>query len=52
LTVCNTSSFLTRSVQLIFSILLDHHISKLPRFLLSTFGSVQVSATYKAVFQM
>ena len=29
LTLCNTSSFLTRSVQLIFSILLQHHISKL-----------------------
>jgi hypothetical protein len=27
LTLCNTSSFLTRSVQLIFSILLHHHIS-------------------------
>jgi hypothetical protein len=31
LTVSNTSSFLTRSVQLIFSILLQHHISKLSR---------------------
>ena len=29
LTLCNTSSFLTLSVQLIFSILLQHHISKL-----------------------
>ena len=29
LTLRNTSSFLTRSVQLIFSILLQHHISKL-----------------------
>ena len=28
LTLSNTSSFLTRSVQLIFSILLQHHISK------------------------
>jgi hypothetical protein len=28
-TVCNTSSFLTRSVQAIFSILLQDHISKL-----------------------
>jgi hypothetical protein len=31
LTVCNTS-FLTQSVQLIFSILLQHHISKLSRY--------------------
>ena len=30
LSLCNTSSFLTRSVQLFFSILLQHHISKLP----------------------
>ena len=29
LTVCNTSSFLTRSVQLIFSVLLQHHITEL-----------------------
>jgi hypothetical protein len=31
LTLSNTSSFLTWSVQLIFSILLQHHISKLTR---------------------
>jgi hypothetical protein len=31
-TLCNTSSFLTRSVQLIFSILLQHHISKLSKY--------------------
>jgi len=36
LTLINTSSFLTRSVQLIFSILLQHHISKLSRCLWST----------------
>ena len=29
LTLCNTSSFFTRSVQLIFTILFQHHISKL-----------------------
>jgi hypothetical protein len=29
LAVCNTSSFLTQSVQLIFSVLLQHHISEL-----------------------
>ena len=32
LTPCNTSTFLTWSVQLIFSILLQHHISELSRY--------------------
>jgi hypothetical protein len=36
LTLCNLSSFLTWSIQLIFSILLQHHISKLPRFFMIT----------------
>ena len=36
LTLSNTSSFLTRSVQLIFSILHQHHISKLSRCFWST----------------
>jgi len=31
LTLCNTSSFLTRSVQLIFAAPSQHHISKLPQ---------------------
>jgi hypothetical protein len=44
LTLSNTSSFLTWSVQLIFSILLQHHISKLSRCFWSTARSVQVSA--------
>ena len=48
LTLCNTSSFLTRSVQLIFSILLQHHTSKLSRYFQSTFQTVQVSARYRA----
>ena len=48
LTVSNTSSFLTWSVQLIFSILLQHHISKLCRCFWSTARSIQVSAPYKA----
>ena len=39
LTLCNTTSFLTRSVQLI-SILLQHHISKHSRYFLSTFGII------------
>ena len=42
LTLSNTSSFLTWSVQLIFSILLQHHISQLSRCFWSTARSVQV----------
>ena len=52
LTLNNTSSFLTWSVQLIFSILLQHNISKLSRCFWSTARSVQVSAPYKATLQM
>jgi len=52
LTLSSTSSFLTCSVQLIFSILLQHHISKLSRCFWSTARSVQVSAPYKAMLQM
>ena len=47
-----TSSFLTRSVLMIFSILLQHHISKLSRYLSSTLRSVQVSAPHKATLLM
>jgi len=50
--LCNTSAFFTRSVQLIFSILLQHHISNLSRYFCSTFLSVQISAPYKAVLQI
>jgi hypothetical protein len=46
LTLSNTSSFLTWSVQLIFFILLQHHISKLSRCFWSTAWSVQISAPY------
>jgi hypothetical protein len=49
LTLIHTSSFLTGSVQLIFSILLQHHISKLSRSIWSTARSVQVSAPYKTM---
>ena len=52
LTVCNTSSFLTRQVQLIFSILLQHNITNIFRYFWSTFRSVQVSAPYNAIIQM
>jgi hypothetical protein len=41
LTLYNTSSFLTRSVQLIFSILQQHHISERFAYVCCTFGSVQ-----------
>ena len=51
LTLSNTSSFLTWSVQLIFSILLQHHISKRSKYFLSADRSVQVSAPYKAMLQ-
>ena len=51
-TLSNTSSFLTWLVQLIFSIFLQHHISKISMCFWSTARSVQVSAPYKAVFQM
>ena len=51
LTLSNTSSFLTRSAQLIFSILLQHHISKLSRCFWSAARSVQVSAPYRAMLQ-
>ena len=51
LTPCNTSSFLTRSVQLIFSILHQHHIPKLSGYFRSTFRNVQVSTPYKAMLQ-
>ena len=44
LTLSNTSSFLRWSVQLILSILLQHHISKLFRCFWSIARSVQVSA--------
>jgi hypothetical protein len=42
------NSFFTWSVQLISSILLQHHISKLPSYFSSIFQSVQISAPYKA----
>jgi len=41
LTLSNTSSFFTWSVQLIFSILLQHHISKLSRYFWSAARSFQ-----------
>ena len=49
LTQSNTSSFLTRSIRLIFSILLQHHISKLTTCFWSSPRSTHVSAPYKAI---
>jgi hypothetical protein len=45
LTMCNTSSFLTWSVQLIFSSLLQHHVSELPSYLRPTLWSVPSFST-------
>ena len=42
LTLRKPSSFLTRSFQLILSILIQYHTSKLPRYFWSTFRSVQI----------
>jgi hypothetical protein len=47
----NTSCF-TRSVQHIFSVLLQHHISRLSRYFLYLFRGVQVAAPYTAVLQI
>jgi hypothetical protein len=41
LTLCNTSSFFTRSVHLIFSILLQHQISKISRYI-NTVYSIKI----------
>ena len=46
LTLCDTSSFPTRSVELIFSNFLQHNISNLSRYFWANFGNVQVSAPY------
>ena len=47
MTVCNTWS-----VQLIFSVFLQHHVSKQSGYFLSTFWSVQISAPNKPMLQM
>ena len=52
LTLCNSSPFFTRSVQLIVSILLQHYSSKLTSYFLSTFPTVQVSEPHTAMLQM
>jgi len=51
LTVFN-APLLSRSVQMIFSILLQDYFSKLSRYFLSTFQSVQFPVPLKAVLQM
>jgi hypothetical protein len=52
LTVCNTSSFLTRLVQLTFCSLYRSNITDLSIYLWTTLRSVQVSAPYISVLQM
>ena len=52
LTLSNTSSSLTWSVQLIFSILLQHHISKLSRRFWSVARSLQVSVVTYSYLQL
>lgn len=42
----------TQSVQIIFSVLLQHHISRLSMYFLSLFQCVQVVAPYTAMLQM
>ena len=51
LTLCNTS-FFTRSAQTLYSILHQHHISKLVRYFWSALQSAQVSVPYKAMLLM
>lgn len=48
LTWARTSSFVTLSSQLIYSILLQHHISKASKYLFSVSFITQVSKPYKA----
>jgi hypothetical protein len=52
LTLCNISSFLTWSVQQIFTVLLQSHISKHLRYFWSNFRSTRFSEKYKAMLQM
>jgi len=52
LTLCNTSSLLTRSAQLICSILLQHHSSKLSRYFWPSFRNVHVSAPHTVMGRM
>jgi hypothetical protein len=47
LTLCNTSSFLTRPVQLIFSILLQHQVSKVASYFWSTFE--RMTGVYRVI---
>jgi hypothetical protein len=51
LSLWHISQFLTQSVQLILSILLQHHISKLPRYCWFTPQSIQVKHHTKLCFK-
>jgi hypothetical protein len=50
--LCNTSSFLTWSVQLTFYILLPQHNPDLSRYFWSVFQNFQISAPYKATLKV
>ena len=52
LTLLFTSSLCTLSIQLIFSILLQHYISKASNLLISDFNCVQVSVSYNSTDQI
>jgi len=51
LTLCNTPSFFTRLIQMIFSSLYQHHISRLSRYIWSVFCSVLVWSAHKATLK-
>ena len=52
LTLCNTSSFLILSIQLILPILCQHHISKLSWYFWSTFRSAKVSEARRVAHKL
>jgi hypothetical protein len=52
LTLCHSFSFFARSVYLVFSILLQHHTSKVSRNFWYIFRTVQVSAPHKGGLEM
>ena len=50
--ICSRTSLVTFSEHFIFSILLQHHISKLSKYFCSNFLDPQVSEPYKAMLQI
>jgi hypothetical protein len=51
LTLCDTFSFFTCSVPVIFSVILQYHISELSKSFRSTFPNVQFSVLWKSVLE-